>query len=141
MHTANDAIGSSISKNALIPIPAARVPKVELNLQAALLTARRYLAPTNSWRETTARCALRAARKLASLAREVCWRAWPPAGFDEVKARCGGDKRPVVFLPSIGWSATLFQRPQHLARAFARRGHVTIYDCTGTRERIRGFRE
>ncbi len=35
----------------------------------------------------------------------------------------------MIFLPSIPWSINLFQRPQHLARFFARDGHTVIYDC------------
>ncbi|MCL4395174.1 MAG: glycosyltransferase [Chloroflexi bacterium] len=32
-----------------------------------------------------------------------------------------------VFAPSIGWSTSLFQRPQQLARALARRGYLVFY--------------
>lgn len=35
-----------------------------------------------------------------------------------------------VFLPSVEWHLTLFQRPQHLARALAQLGYVVIYDET-----------
>ena len=37
----------------------------------------------------------------------------------------------VVFLPSIGWDVHLVQRPHHLARAFAAKGFVVVFDCTG----------
>ncbi|HMU40442.1 MAG TPA: methyltransferase domain-containing protein [Pseudomonadota bacterium] len=36
-----------------------------------------------------------------------------------------------VFLPSVIWHLTLFQRPQHLARALAHMGYPVIYDETG----------
>ncbi len=36
-----------------------------------------------------------------------------------------------VFLPSVEWHLTLFQRPQHLARVLAQMGYPVIYDETG----------
>ncbi len=36
-----------------------------------------------------------------------------------------------VFLPSVEWHLTLFQRPQHLARVLAQMGYLVIYDETG----------
>ena len=38
----------------------------------------------------------------------------------------------VVFLPSIGWNTPLVQRPQQLARALARSGHLVVFDCSGS---------
>jgi len=55
--------------------------------------------------------------------------------------RLDGSKRPIIFLPSVPWSMTLFQRPQHLARAFARLGHPTFYNCNGTSEPLEGVHE
>jgi polysaccharide pyruvyl transferase CsaB len=47
----------------------------------------------------------------------------------------------VVFPPTIGWSAHLFQRPQQIAMAFARMGYLTFYGVDwGGREDVRGFR-
>lgn len=47
----------------------------------------------------------------------------------------------VVFPPTIGWSAHLFQRPQQMAMAFARTGYLTFYGVDwGGREEVRGFR-
>jgi polysaccharide pyruvyl transferase CsaB len=47
----------------------------------------------------------------------------------------------VVYPPTIGWSAQLFQRPQQMARAFARMGYLTFFgvDWDGP-EKVRGFR-
>ena len=36
---------------------------------------------------------------------------------------------PVVFLPSIGWSVELFQRPHHLARAISAAGRPVLFLC------------
>ena len=47
----------------------------------------------------------------------------------------------VVFLPSIGWGIHLFQRPHHLARAFARAGWLSIFDCSNAQDRVDGFKE
>jgi polysaccharide pyruvyl transferase CsaB len=47
----------------------------------------------------------------------------------------------VVFPPTIGWSAHLFQRPQQMAMAFARMGYLAFYGVDwGGREEVRGFR-
>jgi polysaccharide pyruvyl transferase CsaB len=50
-------------------------------------------------------------------------------------------KGVVVFLPSIGWGIHLFQRPHHLARAFARSGWLAIFDCSNAQDRVDGFKE
>ncbi len=47
----------------------------------------------------------------------------------------------VVFLPSVGWGIHLFQRPHHLARAFARAGWTAIFDCSNAQDRVDGFKE
>ena len=47
----------------------------------------------------------------------------------------------MIFLPSIGWNAQLFQRPHHLARAFARSGYVAIFDSTNVEDDVYGFAE
>jgi hypothetical protein len=59
----------------------------------------------------------------------------------EVLARIAASRGAVIFLPSIGWNARLFQRPHHLARAFARRGYVAIFDSTNVEDDIWGFDE
>lgn len=47
----------------------------------------------------------------------------------------------VIFPPTIGWSAHLFQRPQQMAMAFARMGYLVFYGVDwGGREQVRGFR-
>ncbi len=111
------------------------------SIAKAAAQAREQTVPRGSHREAGARFLLRVGRKAVTTGRDLWrWRT-PPLGLDEVLQRAGSGKRPVVFLPSIPWSATLFQRPQHLARHFARRGHLTIYDCSSTSERIDGFQE
>jgi hypothetical protein len=59
----------------------------------------------------------------------------------DVVRRVEGSKGAVIFLPSIGWNANLFQRPHHLARAFARRGYVAIFDSTNVEDEVYGFEE
>ena len=51
------------------------------------------------------------------------------------------EAKAVVFLPSIGWGIHLFQRPHHLARAFARAGWLSIFDCSNAQDRVDGFKE
>lgn len=47
----------------------------------------------------------------------------------------------VVYPPTIGWAAQLFQRPQQMARAFARMGYLTFFGVQwGGDEEVRGFR-
>ncbi len=59
-----------------------------------------------------------------------------------LESRTGsGEGKAVVFLPSIGWGIHLFQRPHHLARAFARAGWLSIFDCSNAQDRVDGFRE
>ena len=45
--------------------------------------------------------------------------------FDEIARRAKERGAVFVFPPSIGWDVALVQRPQHLARAFARLGFPT----------------
>jgi glycosyltransferase involved in cell wall biosynthesis len=46
----------------------------------------------------------------------------------------------VVFPPTIGWSAHLFQRPHQMARAFARLGYLTFFGVDwGGRDGVSGF--
>jgi glycosyltransferase involved in cell wall biosynthesis len=59
----------------------------------------------------------------------------------EVLARAAASKGAVIFLPSIGWNAKLFQRPHHLARAFARSGYLAIFDSTNVEDDTYGFEE
>jgi glycosyl transferase family 1 len=59
----------------------------------------------------------------------------------EVVARVARSKGAVIFLPSIGWNVKLFQRPHHLARAFARSGYVAIFASTSTADDVYGFEE
>ncbi len=59
----------------------------------------------------------------------------------EVVARVARSKGAVIFLPSIGWNVKLFQRPHHLARAFARSGYVAIFASTSIGDDVYGFEE
>ncbi len=52
-----------------------------------------------------------------------------------------GSRGTVVFLPSVGWGIHLFQRPHHLARAFARAGWTAVFDCSNAQDRVDGFKE
>ena len=63
------------------------------------------------------------------------------AQLSHVRERAAGSKGVVVFLPSVGWGIHLFQRPHHLARVFARLGHVAIFDSSNAADRVDGFRE
>ncbi|HET8646479.1 MAG TPA: glycosyltransferase, partial [Vicinamibacteria bacterium] len=59
-----------------------------------------------------------------------------------LQARLPSTRGAVIFLPSIGWDVHLIQRPQHLARAFARAGYLSVFDCSNDpRETVDGFRE
>ncbi len=55
--------------------------------------------------------------------------------------RAAESRGVVVFLPSIGWSISLVQRPHHLARVLARRGHLVVFDSSNSDDRVDGFRE
>jgi GT2 family glycosyltransferase len=59
------------------------------------------------------------------------WGEAPAARPDAraVPATLASAESPVVFLPTLGWNAALFQRPQHLARAIAAAGHPVVFDC------------
>ena len=63
------------------------------------------------------------------------------AQLSHVLQRAAGARGVVVFLPSVGWGIHLFQRPHHLARVFARLGHVAIFDSSNAADRVDGFRE
>jgi GT2 family glycosyltransferase len=63
------------------------------------------------------------------------------AQLSRVIERVRASKGAVVFLPSVGWGIHLFQRPHHLARVFARLGHVAIFDSSNAADRVDGFRE
>ncbi len=60
-----------------------------------------------------------------------------PALLERIRASRGA----VIFLPSIGWQTPLLQRPHHLARVFARKGHVAIFDGSNVGDRVEGFQE
>ncbi|HEY4229312.1 MAG TPA: polysaccharide pyruvyl transferase family protein, partial [Thermoanaerobaculia bacterium] len=55
--------------------------------------------------------------------------------------RAAASRGAVVFLPSIGWNISLVQRPHHLARVLARRGHLVVFDSSNSDDRVDGFRE
>jgi glycosyltransferase involved in cell wall biosynthesis len=94
---------------------------------------RSLVMPAGSRRQRLARAVMR------YLMEAACMRGGVPLA--QVLARVEASKGAVIFLPSIGWSAKLFQRPHHLARAFARRGYVAIFDSTNVVDDIRGFVE
>lgn len=45
----------------------------------------------------------------------------------------------LYFLPSVGWNIASFQRPHHLARAFASLGWTVVFDVTNARDQVFGF--
>jgi GT2 family glycosyltransferase len=53
------------------------------------------------------------------------------------------DRAPatVIFPPTVGWSLPLFQRPHHLARAFAAAGYAVVFDCSNSRDDVGHLRE
>jgi hypothetical protein len=61
--------------------------------------------------------------------------------LETVRARIAASEGAVVFLPSVGWGIALFQRPHHLARTFARRGWIAIFDCSNAHDDVNGFKE
>ncbi len=61
--------------------------------------------------------------------------------LEAVRARIAASEGAVVFLPSVGWGIALFQRPHHLARTFARRGWIAIFDCSNAHDDVNGFKE
>lgn len=103
----------------------------------------RVLAPTGSWRYRTLRALWRGlwgGRIQKAYAPNLAPKSALPDPLQQALARVS--HRPaVLFPPSIPWTTTLFQRPQHLARAWARAGYVAIYDCSGTNENLEGWRE
>jgi glycosyltransferase involved in cell wall biosynthesis len=86
---------------------------------------------------------------------EAKWGTWSPhiAEWSEaspdpygdqlstVVERVSSSRGAVIFLPSIGWSISLLQRPHHLAREFARQGFVSIFDCSNAADDVKGFSE
>jgi len=58
-----------------------------------------------------------------------------------VMARIANSKGPVIFLPSIGWDLVNTQRVHHLAREFARKGHVVLFDSSDSYDDVNGFKE
>ena len=58
-----------------------------------------------------------------------------------VQEKTRASRGAIVFLPSVGWNIHLAQRPHHLAREFARRGHVAIFDCSNAHDDVNGFKE
>jgi GT2 family glycosyltransferase/2-polyprenyl-3-methyl-5-hydroxy-6-metoxy-1,4-benzoquinol methylase len=53
--------------------------------------------------------------------------------LSEILAESGvGAGRTVVFLPTIGWSNSLPQRPHHMATELARQGCLVFFDCSGS---------
>src|SRR5690606_3068108 len=51
--------------------------------------------------------------------------------LQQVRERCAAAGSTIVFAPTVAWDSGLVQRPQHLARHFARAGRVVVFDVTG----------
>jgi polysaccharide pyruvyl transferase CsaB len=98
---------------------------------------RRALAPEGSARARVLRRLLRGPERGATSA----FRPGASISLLDVLERVARSKGAVVFLPSIGWSVSLFQRPHHLARAFARKAYVAIFDTSNAPHDVQGFQE
>jgi len=116
-----------------------------------LYRVRLALLPRGSRRETWVRAAWQAGRRLRHSHRVLAARHWigrrlgraepalAPGGvsgcagtrvtIDKILARTKDSRGAVIFLPTVDWTTVLFQRPHHLARQFARQGHVVVYAC------------
>jgi glycosyltransferase involved in cell wall biosynthesis/SAM-dependent methyltransferase len=106
-----------------------------------------WLAPNNSRRK-------KALEGVWRLGKRMRIRRKPPVAaplpttrslaIQDIIGRIQSGKEAILFLPSIPWSADLFQRSHHLARAFAREGFVAIFDskCDGpVQDDVDGFKE
>jgi len=53
-----------------------------------------------------------------------------------------GAKGIIVYPPTIDWHMPLFQRPQQLAKAFAKEGYLFFYCTNNLRfDKVKGFKE
>jgi len=82
-------------------------------------------------------------RAAQALVRRLDRRARHSAGeqLADVIRRVEAANGAVVFLPSIGWEIVNVQRVHHLAREFARRGFVSIFDSSNSYDDVSGFKE
>ena len=94
---------------------------------------RALVMPPGSRRQRLVRAVMR------HLMEAACRRRGRPLA--EVRQQVAQSRGAVIFLPSVGWSETLFQRPHHLARAFARRGYVAIFATVALDDEVFGFEE
>src|SRR6185503_20739124 len=96
-----------------------------------------------AWRSVLIPRGSRRQRLLRAAARSLMEAASQPSAesMRYVMRRVAASKGAVIFLPSIGWNAKLFQRPHHLARAFARAGYVAVFDSTNVDDDLCGFEE
>jgi glycosyltransferase involved in cell wall biosynthesis len=113
----------------------------EWRLAQQLGRLRRALFPRDSLRFQLFRACAGAVKAVAALPGKVRPARPAPAELSSVLRRARVSHRPIIFLPTLRWTATLFQRPHHLSRELARLGHLVIFDCTGTTEPLDGFRE
>ena len=63
------------------------------------------------------------------------------AQLNEVLEHARSSKGVVIFLPSIGWDIHLVQRPHHLARTFAEKGYLAIFDSSNSNDDVNGFKQ
>src|SRR5258706_9600740 len=94
---------------------------------------RSLVMPPGSRRQRMARTLMR------HLMEAACRRRGRPLA--DVRQQVAQSRGAVIFLPSVAWSETLFQRPHHLARAFARRGYVAIFASIALDDDVYGFEE
>lgn len=88
------------------------------------------------------------ARRIASRGLQASFRLLKPTeirrwreAVSAILARYSDVRDVFVFLPSLEWEGQLFQRPQQLARALARRGALVLYVEAGGWGRKRGIAE
>ncbi|MFZ5804546.1 MAG: glycosyltransferase [Acidobacteriota bacterium] len=70
---------------------------------------------------------------------EVARALWDQVAW--VSRRAKERRGLVYFPPTIGWDIPSFQRPHHLARAFAIEGFAVVFDCRNARDPVFGFKE
>ncbi|MCS7183429.1 MAG: glycosyltransferase [Thermoanaerobaculum sp.] len=69
---------------------------------------------------------------------------FPPALREQVLwvASRGQERQGLIYFPpSIGWHIAAFQRPHHLARAFATLGFAVVFDVSNAADPVYGFLE
>jgi glycosyltransferase involved in cell wall biosynthesis len=80
---------------------------------------------------------LRSARAVSKFLDRASYSNQAKAVIDRVKESKGA----VIFPPSVGWEIANTQRTNHIAREFANRGYVAIFDSSNSFDDVNGFKE